>query len=338
MYTILYIGPLNLGGTCYNRLQALLFLGYNIIPLNTGYSISNSSIRNFFIKLFRFFFYKYHIKRLNIKILDIVNSAVPDLVWIDKGLTITPQTLHSIKSRSPKIKILSYSPDDMLNPNNSNAFYVASIPLYNLHVTTKSYNLEELKVLGAKDVLFCNNSYSPLFHINYKELQNNSNTRIGFIGSFEVERYNSLLHLAKNGLKVYVYGDWPKKLYKKHPNLIITNKTLINAAYAYEISKNLINLCFLRKVNRDLQTTRSIEIPACGGFMLAEETIEHHTLFKAGVEAEYFNSNDELLDKCIYYLKNPDEANSIANAGYLRCKISGYDDINLIKKIISYLG
>lgn len=337
MRTILYIGPLNLGGTCYNRLQALLLLGYDVTPLNSGYSIHNSTLCNFFIRLFRHFFHKLHVKHFNKVILDRIDSAGFNLIWIDKGLSITPHTFNKIRLSSPKTKILSYSPDDMLNSNNSSNFYIDSIPLYDLHITTKSYNCSELKALGAKDVLFVNNSYSPLFHINYTSLHNGTKKNIGFIGSFELERYNSLLHLANNGLTVNIYGDWPSKLYKKHPNLIITNKTLINEVYAKEISKNLINICFLRKVNRDLQTTRSIEIPACGGFMLAEETEEHQTLFTAGVEAEYFNSNDELLDKCIYYLNNPDKANFIANAGYDRCKNSGYDDISLVKKIISCL-
>ena len=63
---------------------------------------------------------------------------------------------------------------------------------------------------------------------------------------------------------------------------------------------------FLRKKNRDLHTTRSLEIPSVGTFMIAERTVEHSTLFKEDVEA-VFNNNIELLNKVNYYLNNDDK-------------------------------
>lgn len=334
MLSILYIGPLNIGGTCYNRLQALLYCGYSIVPINTGYSICNSFLLNFLIRVFRFLFNQIYISFLNKKIIKIISTNYFDVIWVDKGLHITPDTLLYIKLKLPSIKLLSYSPDDMFNPNNSNANYFNSIPLYDLHVTTKSYNFIELKNAGAKNVLFCNNSFSPFFHKSYSLSNSIKKNKVGFIGSYELERYNSLLFLATNGIRINIFGDWPKNKYKPHPNLIIKNKILINKDYASEISNNLINICFLRKVNRDLQTTRSIEIPACGGFMLAEKTDEHISLFKCGIEAEYFISNEDLLKKCEYYLANPDKANLIAKAGYEKCHNNNYDDISLVKKIL----
>jgi spore maturation protein CgeB len=88
-------------------------------------------------------------------------------------------------------------------------------------------------------------------------------------------------------------------------------------------------------MNFDLQTSRTMEIPACGGFMLAERTDEHLALFEKGKEAEFFSTNEELLEKCRYYLTHDVERQSISKAGTLRCKTSGYSNEETLRKLIS---
>jgi hypothetical protein len=137
-----------------------------------------------------------------------------------------------------------------------------------------------------------------------------------------------------NGVKVRVWGPgWHRcRLRTKH--LCLENRAVWGDQYALAINAFDINLCFLRKVNRDLQTTRSIEIPACGAFMLAERTDEHLALFAEGQEAEFFSSDEELLDKVRYYLAHDDQRRRIAAAGRERCLKSGYSNHHRMRQML----
>ena len=80
------------------------------------------------------------------------------------------------------------------------------------------------------------------------------------------------------------------------------------------VAHSKINLCFLRKGNRDLQTCRSIEIPAMGGFMIHERNAEISDLLQEDREAVYF-SDHEVLEKVTHWLSNDRGRRCIASQG-----------------------
>lgn len=274
----------------------------------------------------------------NKTICSLVSQNNYDIVWIDKGQTIFPETLHYIKKVSPHSIIVSYSPDNMALRHNQTQQYLNCIPLYDYIVTNKSYIIEDLKKLGAKHVLFVNNSYEDSFHyprelsvLDIQELGGD----VGFIGAWEKERCESVCYLADHGIKVRVFGVGKWADYKNYsPNLRIEERQLLGEDYCKSLQAFKISLCFLRKMNFDQQTTRSVEIPACGGFMLAERTDEHLSMFEEGKEAAYFSSNEELLEKCRYYLEHEEERMQIAENGLKKCRENGYSNIETLKKVL----
>lgn len=337
---ILSVGAFNgLSNTCLHRHWTLRTMADSVDEINT----SSEKFSLWFRIAYHLFILGIHVRLPekngeNEKIKKSIKQNFYDIVWIDKGTTIYPETLKYIKKVSPQTKIVSYSPDNMALRHNQSQQYLECIPLYDYIITNKSYILDDMQRLGAKDIRFVNNTYETTFHHPYQLTEDEQKVygnEVCFIGAWEHERFNSLLHLVNSGIKVTVFGGgkWLKYKYE-HPNLIIMGYSLMGKDYCKAICAAKISLCFLRKMNFDKQTTRSVEIPACGGFMLAERTEEHLSLFEEDKEAVFFSNNDELLEKCRYYLSHEDERKRIAVAGRERCVKSDYSNEGMIRRVL----
>lgn len=274
---------------------------------------------------------------VNEKILDFVKKNSYDLVWIDKGVTVKKSTLIFIKRVNENTKIVSFTADNMALRHNQSQDYLDCFPFYDFHITTKSFIVDTLLGMKAKNVIFTNQTYQADFHyprtLTVSE-KKDFEASVGFVGVWEKERSDSIKYLVDNGLNVTVYGDGNWKSLRCYSPRLKIMPSIFSDDYPKVLSALKISLCFLRKINTDQHTSRSIEIPACGGFMLAERTDEHLALFEEGKEAEFFSSDEELLEKCRYYLNNEEERKAIVERGILRCKNSGYSNIETMKKLI----
>lgn len=277
----------------------------------------------------------------NKEIVEKVRSNRYDLIWVDKGIIINEDTFRTIRQHQPQAKLVGYSPDYMCYRHNQTKAFLESLKYYDTYVTTKSYAVEGLKKMGCKDVYFIGNAYQYGFHKPYKlsvEEEKIYGCEVGFIGAWEDARCNSIIFLAENGIKVKIWGskEWID-ICEQHENMEFAGRELKDESYCKAISGCKICLCFLRKMNLDLQTTRSVEIPACGAFMLAERTIEHQALFEEDKEAVYFDTDKELFEKCQYYISHEKEREAIAAAGHKRCVNSGYSNEGRINEILEYV-
>src|SRR5262249_53493098 len=67
-----------------------------------------------------------------------------------------------------------------------------------------------------------------------------------------------------------------------------------------------VNLCLVRRANRDGHVMRSFEIAGLGGCMLAEDTTEHREIFGSDGEAiVYFCNPREAAERAQALLRDP---------------------------------
>ncbi len=332
---LIYLGPLEKGSTSAQRRRAFAELGHSVLDCPTDGRMTQGRYAKMYDrvagKLFRLgicLISPSDRRGINERILSLAGKKSLDLLWMDKALTVERKTLARFRELNPKTVIAGYSPDDMGSKHNQSRQFLASLPCYNVYFTTKSFGVQELRSLGCPRVEFIGNAYD--IHVHRPVKVNESErallgSPVGFIGTGELARSRSCAFLAKHGVPIKVWGNrWDEFRQKTRGTFLVGGPSRYGDDYVKTICSFDINLCFLRKVNRDLQTQRSVEIPACGAFMLGERTAEHLALFEEGKEAEYFSSDEELLGKVNYYLSHPEERKRIAAAGRQRCLSSGY--------------
>lgn len=259
-----------------------------------------------------------------------------DLVWIEAAPMIRAGTLRRLRRLLPSAPLVWFGEDDMLNPVHRSRWLDRAIKLFDVWVTTKSFNAapEELPALGARRVMFVHNSFDPVLHRPVPPDPALA-ADIAFVGTYEEPRARSLLRLAEAGLPVRVWGNGWGGLVGRHPSLIVENRPLYDEDYARVVSSTQISLGFLRKGNRDRQTCRTLEIPACGGFLLHEYSDEAAGLLEPGREAAFFRDDDELIAQARAWLADAPRRHAAAAAGLARIHLDCHSHDQRLHAILS---
>lgn len=334
---ILCIGPFKKPSNAYLRTVSFERLGYEVRRVDI--SEANNS-KNIFLKIFRRLDKPFLRRRLLKQIGIDIKEFLPDLVFIEKGICFNRNDIDFFKSTLKKnTKIAHLNPDDPFGDLRKGwKKFVSSISSYDVHFVPKEANRKDYKERGAKEVFVYDRSFSPEYHrpIKISEKENTFfKSCIGFIGSYAPLREYFIYQLITQGIEVAIWGDgWEKGKYWNIIKLYFRAESQTGDNYIKVISGMDIALHFVRHENRDLQDSRTFEIPACGTFMLAERTSDHERLFIEDREVVFFDSIETCLEKCKIFLKNDEDRLKIAKAGYNKVINSNYDYKSRSKEMI----
>jgi spore maturation protein CgeB len=142
---ILYVGPLWPGGTCFQRIEAMKGLGHEVVPVDTEPAEVWDRQKHLFQRLRRKLVGPPDLAGANQRICRLIKEGSFDVLWLDKGLTITRETLRLVRRISAKMIIAGYAPDDMAAKHNQSRAFLKALPLYHVYFTTKSYGVKELE-------------------------------------------------------------------------------------------------------------------------------------------------------------------------------------------------
>jgi hypothetical protein len=320
---ILFFGDLNSYGRSFHRKNTLSELGHNVSAVSYVEIKKNKQIASYGLinKIFWRLKIPFADNNSNRECIKLIYSDFYEILWIDNGLIFFPWTLNKIKRISPNTKIVLFSEDNLCVLHGMTLWLRLNFKNFSAIFTTKSHNIEKLLSYGQENVFKVFDSFIPALHkpmqLDNKLIKRDYISDVSVIGAFEIERANTLEYLASKDIEISVWGIGWSKFKTKYPSkLKIRNKFLFSEEYAYVINNSKININFLRKINMDSITSRSIEIPACHGFMLSERTSEQKNILEEGVDADYFSTNEELLKKIYFYLHNEPIRKKIAFSGY----------------------
>lgn len=229
-----------------------------------------------------------------------------ELIILMKPVSVSPYVLKNFSGT-----IFCIPQDNMIKRHNSSELFIKNLKYFDsifiMHGYEKTRDFYKIK--NSKNIIFWYHSYSQ-FHHKSRPV-NSYKYDVTFIGTYEKVRLDYINFLSDNGISVNVFGNNWRNISNISKNVIIHNRPVLKEEYVKTIQDSKINLSFLRKIQDDTHTTRTFEIPACGGFMITERSDDHKKIFKENIESVFFDNKDELLKNIRYYLDNEEKREAI---------------------------
>jgi spore maturation protein CgeB len=330
--TILFLGVD--GGNAVKRAHALRRLGHEVMSIDP-YSLF--PWRNFVGRLIYYagagLIESYFMRQLA----PIIRKCRFDVTFVDNGELVGGKVLKLVREVSPLI--INYNNDDPFGSRDKKKWrlYLEAVPHYDLLAVVRQVNVAEAYAMGARKVLQVFMAVDELD--GPREITAHDRLRLShdvlFIGTWMPERGPFLQKLVAAGVPLAIYGNsWQKAPEWPALQSVWQGPAIYGDDYIKALQLAKISLGLLSKGNRDLHTTRTFEIPYCGGLLCSERTSEHLQLYQEDVEAVYWNDVNECIEKCQKLLNDDKMRAGIAEKGRLRCLRNGIFNENNLKNML----
>lgn len=166
--------------------------------------------------------------------------------------------------------------------------------------------------LGARRVEHYRLSYNPNVHFPRRVPVGASISYVGTWGPLQEMWLDRIA--AEFQLRIYGAG-WRHAARNSRSRACWARGQGLDSEMAVAISSSKITFNMVRAEHICSYSMKTLEIPACGGFMLTNWTEDQAMLFEDGKECVFYNTMGEMVDKARYYLENESEREKIRRAG-----------------------
>jgi len=318
---ILVVGLEHIGSLTWYIKRALLNMGHKVEIFDyrkIAYKYINFSHKYILGKIAFLILRKKAIKKMNIKLVKFSHLFNPDLIIIQKGEIIFPETIRKIK-KLLKAKIVVWHADSPFSSLTSSNNIIYSLPEYDVCFVFDPYYIPEIISAGATHAEYLPFACDPSVHKEIELTKKEKMTYgsdICFIGNFQglqSKRTKILQSLTDFDLKIW--GNGWKNL--REPNL--SGCIVGRPAYGEEMVK-IYNSCKISiNINHEQSimgvNMRTFEAPACGSFLLTDELSELGHFYKINKNIVCYKDISDLRNKVKYYLENAQKRKEISKKG-----------------------
>ncbi|MFA6117512.1 MAG: glycosyltransferase [Sphingomonas sp.] len=245
-----------------------------------------------------------------------------DVAFVDSGELISQASVEYLRTRSARVILFCRDNPFVKRDGQRWRLLRKALSSYDLFVTTRQSTADEAPARGARSTLRVNFFADEILHRPREptpgELEKYCSP-VSFVGTWFPERGAFMRTLLDLGVPLKIIGDrWHKANNYHALRPIVVEGYLSPEEYSGAVLSSRIAIAMLSKGNRDVSTSRSMEIPSLGRLMCAERTNEHLDLYTDGEEAVFWSSAEECAEICLGLLSNPERVDTIAAAGQRR--------------------
>jgi spore maturation protein CgeB len=258
-----------------------------------------------------------HLNQFSNEVVKACAQAKPGIILATGMAPLTESGLRALRQLG--IVSVNYSTDDPWNPALRSNWHLRALPLYDVVFTPRRSNIDDFLRLGCPKVHYLPFGYDETLFASPVQSGDTDNHDVLFVGGADPDRAAFMVEFIDHGPLVAAVGGYWERYPGFRGHALGTRPPEIIRAMTAAAK---VNLCLVRRANRDGHVMRSFEIAAVGGCMLAQDTEEHREIL--GPEGEgvvYFRDAKDAAQRANTLLCDRSERKRLA--ADLHRRISG---------------